>query len=91
MDELEEQLEQMFPSGPDDSVEWLCYCLSPYQMAILHQMLELNASDTNEDKQGVYRQRQQRVYTAMLKSDEPATHTNNIKQAQKFINEHQIW
>lgn len=82
--------ERLFPQPPDNTIEWLCYCLSPYQAAIVYAMLELNASDMR-DKDGSYRQRQQRLWQAMLQADDKQVNENNIKHAKAFVEEHQLW
>jgi len=86
----DEWLDRLFPQAADNTVDWLCYCMSPYQSAIAYCMIELNMQDMNEDKQGVYRQRLQRLWKAMLQADNAETIKQYIESARKFVEEHQI-
>ena len=90
MDEIDELLDQVFPQPEDNTIEWLCYCLSPYQAAIVFAMLDLNASNTDEDKQASYRQRQQRLWNAMRTMDDDEVNKNNIRHAKEFVNKENI-
>lgn len=85
----DEWLHRMFPEAPDNTVAWLCHCLSQSQMALVIAMMELNKSESDVDD-GSYNQRIQRVLHASELNDRQGTE-QALVWARKFAKENQLW
>jgi hypothetical protein len=81
----EEWLDRLFPQAPDGTLEWLCYALSPSQVAIVSAMLRLNADDCQSDEsKACYNQRIQRLRRFNLTQDNASVIDNVESWAYEF-------
>jgi hypothetical protein len=91
MDNIEEFLENVFPTPEDGTVDWLCYCLSQNQVAFVIALLELNASDCKPEETGAYMQRIQRLRANALKQDDEETLNRSLKRVRELVEKEQLW
>lgn len=84
----DEWLSRMFPEAPDNTVAWLCHCLSQSQMVLVIAMLEFNKEE-NDSAEASYNQRVQRMLHASELNDREGTE-QSLTWARKFVKEHQL-
>lgn len=87
----EEWLDRLFPQAPDNTVDWLCYALSPSQVSIICAMLKLNAEDCHSDEsKACYNQRIQRLRRFNLTQDNEKVIEQHDDWADKFAHQHRL-
>jgi hypothetical protein len=88
VENLDEWLDQLFPQGPDNTIEWLCYCLTTTQVAMIMAMLKRNSLECKETS--AYNQRIQRLQNVLDSLDDRNVTNKDIEWALKFVEENHL-